>query len=500
MFRTGLTAGLLPLTLLVPMLAGCVMQPVPPDRSDLATNYLAIEDAFAANPPQSDSAKADINRRFDRATLAFFTGIAADALRQLDEVLLTLRPDASDDALGDRVAASLLTRWSPPRPVAGQSAATAKLRVASAYVPRGPYAGEVPLRFAIIAPSDDREVWSATQAIRPAPLVPIDLTFTPADALRDLPAGRYIVRVTAPSGAAFDLPPLDLLAESLETVRGRNADRLAAINPDSAELMAAKRIAVARNDLLSDNPDRSRSGLLLVPPDQLSTDVKNEIDALERGENPYRLRAGQTLRALPGMMAASPYWVFAPTELVTGSNLQPAPLVIAFHGAGGDERMFLDGYGNGQLRRLASLLGFILVTPSTNDILLNPDLFNTLLDEVRRDYQIDAQRVYLVGHSLGGVLTARLTSLYTDRIAATLCIAGGMSWAEIDNCPPTYVAAGLLDPINPPARLKGLVDAARAAGKPVEFHEFKNYGHTLLVGPVLTDAVPWLLEQRRGSD
>lgn len=213
-------------------------------------------------------------------------------------------------------------------------------------------------------------------------------------------------------------------------------------------------------------------------------------------------------RALAAMPAAREVFRGAdgdslPYRLHVPTATAPIPLVVALHGAGGNEHMFLEGYGAGLLRRLADQRGFALLSPFTNTVMRAPALLDRLLDSLIATHRLDPGRVYLLGHSLGAITAWRLATSRADRVAAVVCIAGPCGGAPPDTTarwrtvPPALVLAGSLDPIAAPARLEQAALAAQNAGVPVEMRVIPDVGHTLIVGEVLPDAIDWLLARRR---
>lgn len=169
----------------------------------------------------------------------------------------------------------------------------------------------------------------------------------------------------------------------------------------------------------------------------------------------------------------------------------PRPLIVALHGAGGDERMFFTAYGAGWLREIADRVGAVVVTPNTTQLGLRAELFPALIDAVARRHPIDPTRIVVVGHSMGAGVAARLASLHPTRIRAVACIAGPCGTA-VAGGPRRLIVAGSLDPLAPPARLRPSVDTDPSL---VSYREATDWGHTLLVAHVLDDVVGWLLEE-----
>jgi predicted esterase len=190
--------------------------------------------------------------------------------------------------------------------------------------------------------------------------------------------------------------------------------------------------------------------------------------------------------------ATVPYRLYRPANVAKN-----APVIVAFHGAGADETAFLEAYGAGQLRRLADRRGFVIVSPLSNAVAGRPERFDLVIADAATAFPFDRSRVYLLGHSLGGMVAWRLAQERPSVIRAVVCLAGaGTVTATPDasaSLPPTLVFGGSLDIVVPPARLKPAVDAAKAIGWNVEYRELADQGHTLMVGMTLEQAVTWLL-------
>lgn len=246
--------------------------------------------------------------------------------------------------------------------------------------------------------------------------------------------------------------------------------------------------------------------------------VVSTLDALVASVEPdpeaqarHRARAEETLagldakrRTLDGSRPPVPYRLHVPP----GTASAPLPVVVALHGAGGNEHMFLEAYGAGRIRELADERGFVVVSPSTMALVRAPETLWTLLDAVGGEHAIDRTRVYLLGHSMGAGAAWTLAERFPELVAGVACIAGncGASWipgagtpAEHPEgappFPPLLAIAGELDPIVTPAVVEGAVEQARGRGVDVEYRLVADQGHTLVVGAVLDEVVAWLLSR-----
>jgi len=145
-----------------------------------------------------------------------------------------------------------------------------------------------------------------------------------------------------------------------------------------------------------------------------------------------------------------------------GPNL---PLVVAFHGTGANEN---DGALEGAMSELDAFLtadnnNFIVLAPMSvaeggvnadhegggpgwrfgGDATSNPDLqfVRAIVQEARRAFNIDARRVYFVGHSNGAFFSYFAAMKLADRVAAFAETSGGLiPCGNRVDCP--YVATG----------------------------------------------------------
>ena len=85
---------------------------------------------------------------------------------------------------------------------------------------------------------------------------------------------------------------------------------------------------------------------------------------------------------------------------------------------------------NGELKRQGERVGFIVVCPKGRDTAsmyrgsAEQDVIDVLA-EVRRDYKVDAARIYLMGHSMGGYGTWSVAMNHPEVFAALGPISGG---------------------------------------------------------------------------
>ena len=481
------------------LLTGCLFQStVPASRADLAAAYLELETALRDNPPPAEQVKP-INRMFDEASLAFFSFRYASAMEQIFSIVLDLKKLAGEARSAARLESSLKAEPTPPVGLAGK---TKKLV----------------LEIGAFFPIDATELADRNVAIRlcraDTGAVAAEASFTVdvgassvASAGVELkaatddgfPIGEY--RVTARVGASertlrrwFSVP------RALNDVRDENDAKLSAIKDAPAELKEPIEICKARNALLTDEPSEANSAEFLLDPIAHAGAIAAEIESLQSGKNPYTARPGETWRIVRSDGKNVPVRIYVP-EPVAKDTSTPRALVIALHGAGGDEQMFFYGYGAGRIKQLADQHGVIIAAPSSNGFLRGGGVFDALVASLSRDYPIDADRVYVIGHSMGAGGALMLARDRADKIAGVVAIAaGGFGIGGAERVAPTLLVAAENDLIaRGYQRAQETADAAAKKGLPVEFRLVRDYGHTLVVGYVLPDAFDWLLARKLGA-
>lgn len=294
------------------------------------------------------------------------------------------------------------------------------------------------------------------------------------------PTYRYTRRATPTGVMIGDRPARDVRAALIE--RLGKLDSTGAL----AQPIASAR---ARAKLLVDTVSAERSAEFMADPSVLARAVSAEVTALEKGRNPYARFVGDIWRSYRGSNGGLvPVRIVAPRIAAT----KPVGVLIALHGAGGDENMFAAGYGQGIAARLARESGLLFVSPATTPFMTSAVQFDSLMAVLQREYTIDASRVYVMGHSMGAGAAARLAQERPQSIAAVACLAGGAP-VTVSGAPPVLFIGAQLDPIIPAARVK----AAAAATPTGTYEERANEGHTLMVRGGVARALPWLLQRTR---
>ncbi|MBY0589332.1 hypothetical protein K2X85_19325 [bacterium] len=451
-------------------------------RADMALAYQRFESAFLDHRPEGQGL-VDANLAFEAVTKSFFGMNFAAAIRQLNDKSLEMREQRrpSDE---ERWLASLKVTVDPPIVVQSD---VARITVRPMYVTIDQPPAQVKVRltsnsatreFDLKFEKDAAGEWVGQGDIRRA---------------GGSWEGTWKIAIKLPAGITLDTGrTLQGVARDLDSLRDENAVRLGKVAANNDALRAALITCRARNEHLKMKPGEALSTEFLADYNILAPQVVQEIEQLERGVDPYSKRKGDYWRIVARGNTKVPMRVYVPEKLDWSKDV---PVVIALHGAGGDENMFMDAYGQGALKREADRMGFIAVSPATFFFTSRSDMLEPLLADLALCYPIDRKRVYVLGHSMGGGATTRLAIDKGSLLRAASCLAGFRGFPASAKVPPTYVVAAELDAIIPAAGIELAAKKAIDDKLPVTLEVVPHYGHTLVVESKLADVIDWMWKQ-----
>src|SRR6185295_14026528 len=250
--------------------------------------------------------------------------------------------------------------------------------------------------------------------------------------VHDVADGAYLLVVDVVNGAS----PLG--AAALTIVLRKGLDETVA----HLETEAKRAPESARSEILFPvdrlrNVNRGRLELRTFDPQKDLAAAETVAASLKTKKDPFAGRTGDFKRHYP-LDAANeiiPYRMYVPTAYNGGKAF---PLIVALHGLGGTEDSFFDGYDK-QLPPLAEQHGYIVAAPLGYRVdgsygwgvgapPADPNVRRTqelseqdvmqVLQRVRQQYKIDESRIYLMGHSMGGIGTWKVAPKHPDVWAA----------------------------------------------------------------------------------
>src|SRR6267142_4844090 len=198
------------------------------------------------------------------------------------------------------------------------------------------------------------------------------------------------------------------------------------------------------------------------------------------------------------------YLLFLPEGYAENSD-KKWPLMLFLHGAGerGSDVNKVKAHGPPKIVEKRKDFPFIVVSPQCPaDSWWRPYELVALLDEIQKDYRVDADRVYLTGLSMGGFGTWELASQYPQRFAAIAPICGGGNAAQVRRLKdlPIWVFHGDADSVVPVARSDEMVEALKKVGADVKYTRYEGIDHDSWTKSYANEELyEWMLSHKRGE-
>lgn len=333
--------------------------------------------------------------------------------------------------------------------------------------------------------------------------------------LRDVADGRYTVVVDVLDSARA------LGSVSLPILVRRGLDETVA----KLEMAAAKAPEALRAEILYP-VDRMRNvnrGKLELRTFDATLDfaaAERVVASAASGKDPFAGRTGDIKRhyLLAAANEIMPYRTYVPTSYKAGVSM---PLIIALHGLGQTEDSFFDAYGK-KLPQLAEQHGYIVAAPlgyrvdgsygwgvgtppadvatRRREEFADADVMQVLA-QVKKQYNVDVNRIYLLGHSMGAIGTWKLAAKYPEVWAAIAPFSGQGAPATADRMKgiPNFVVHGDADPTVNVRGSRAMVEAMKALGIEVTYIEVPGGNHGAVVEPNLAGALEFFNARRKGG-
>lgn len=331
--------------------------------------------------------------------------------------------------------------------------------------------------------------------------------------LRDVADGRYVLAVEVlDSARALGTATLPVvvrkgLDETLRTLEGAAAKAPAALR---AELLfpVDRTRKINRGELEVRSWDAARD---FAAADSVLTAVSKKRD-------PFAGRTGDMKRhyMLDSAREVMPYRLYVPKSYTASKAM---PVIVALHGLGATEDSFFDAYGR-RLPQLAEQHGYIVLAPlgyrvdggygwgvavaPTDPVSRRSAALSELdvlesLAQVRALYNVDSDRIYLMGHSLGAIGTWKMAAKFPTMWAAIGAFSGQgapMTMPLMKHIP-AFVVHGDNDPTVSVRGSRTMVEAMKANGVDHRYIEVPGGNHTNVVEPNLAAMVEFFSSRRR---
>ncbi len=317
--------------------------------------------------------------------------------------------------------------------------------------------------------------------------------------MHDVADGAYqLVMEVADQGMAIGAPTLGIaLRKGLDDTVARleSAAKTAPENLRAEILFPVDRMK---------NVNRGRMELRTFDPDRDLAAAETVATAAKAKKDPFAGRTGDIKRhyTLAAASEIIPYRTYIPT---TYNGTKAYPLIVALHGLGGTEDAFFDNYEK-KLPPLAESHGYIVAgvlgyrvdgsygwglgnppadpnTRRTQDF-SEQDVIQ-VLQHVKQQYRIDDSRIYLMGHSMGGIGTWKIAPKYPDIWAAIAPFAGSGAPDTLERIRhiPEIIVHGDADPTVNVSGSRTMVAKLKALGVEHKYIEVPGGLHSDVVAP-----------------
>lgn len=198
------------------------------------------------------------------------------------------------------------------------------------------------------------------------------------------------------------------------------------------------------------------------------------------------------------------YLLYLPEDYDPASD-EKWPLMLFLHGAGerGDSLALVKMQGPPKLVDQGKDFPFILVSPQCpKGQYWSVDNLKLLLKEIEGTYEVDPDKIYLTGLSMGGYGTWALAMDMPDKFAAIAPICGGGQAHRVCAIKhvPTWVFHGAKDDVVPEEESAKMVEALEACDGDVKYTVYQDANHDSWTetynNPELYE---WFLSHERGE-
>ena len=200
------------------------------------------------------------------------------------------------------------------------------------------------------------------------------------------------------------------------------------------------------------------------------------------------------------------FWLYLPESYKQPSSSKRAskdakPIVLFLHGrslCGNDLNRVLQ-YGPLDALEAGLAIDAVIVAPQNPGGWWSPERVMSVVDWVTARYNVDSNRLYVLGMSLGGYGTLDFAATYPDRVAAAIALCGGSTLRNVDGLRevPLWIMHGTADkdvPVEASRRVKRMMKSGGKTPR-LRYKELIGVKHSLLARVFyLEECYDWLFD------
>ena len=198
-------------------------------------------------------------------------------------------------------------------------------------------------------------------------------------------------------------------------------------------------------------------------------------------------------------------WIFPFVEYVGDNADEKLPLIIQLHGAGergegGEKLRLVDVHGFSKLPQDKDYGCRFVMPQCPTDTFWAAKVESILkfIDLLKSEFNVDEDRVYLTGLSMGGFGTWFTAMDRPDLFAAIAPVCGGgMPWNAGVLTMPVWAFHGAIDDVVTPRHSDEMVEKLKAANADVTYSRVENVGHNVWDYAYNEELLNWLLSKKR---
>ena len=198
-------------------------------------------------------------------------------------------------------------------------------------------------------------------------------------------------------------------------------------------------------------------------------------------------------------------WNFAFVEYVCEESEKKLPLIIQLHGAGErgdgkDNLKLVDVHGFSKLLNVKDFECRVVMPqcPENTFWAARVESIVEFIEQLKKEFNVDEDKVYLTGLSMGGYGTWFTSMARPDLFAAIAPVCGGgMAWNAGMLTMPVWAWHGSTDTVVSPVQSDEMVESLKAQGKDVTYSRVEGVGHNVWENAYTEELLNWFLSKKR---